>query len=46
MMKNPLLLVINMLIIDLTWAALMSQETKDEPPFSSGYSTLRNDVGS
>lgn len=44
-MKNPMLLVINMLIIDLTWAALMSQETKDGPPISSGYSASRNDVG-
>ena len=46
MMKNPMLLVINMLIIDLTWAALTSQETKDVPPFISGYSASRNDVGS
>lgn len=43
-MKNPMLLVINMLIIDLTWSALMSQETKDVPPISSGYSASRNDV--
>jgi hypothetical protein len=45
MMKNPMLLVINMLIIDLTWAALMSQVTEDVLPFSSGYSASRNDVG-
>ena len=44
-MKNPMLFLINMLIIDLTWAALMSQENKDGPPFSSGYSASRNDVG-
>lgn len=44
-MKNPMLLLINMLLIGLTWAALMSQETKDVPAFSSGYSASRNDVG-
>lgn len=44
-MKDPMLLLINMLIIDLTWAALMSQETKDVPTFSSEYSASRNDVG-
>jgi len=45
MMKNPMLLVINMLIIDLTWVAVMSQENEDVPPVSSGYSASRNDVG-
>ena len=45
MMKNPMLLVINMLIIDVMWAALVTQETKDGPQVISGYSASRNDVG-
>lgn len=43
-MKYPMLLLINMLLIDLTWAAFMSQETEDVPPISSEYSASRNDV--
>lgn len=44
-MKDPMLLLIHVLIFDLTWAALMSQEMKDVPTFSSEYSASRNDIG-
>jgi hypothetical protein len=44
-MRNPVFFVINMLIMELKWSEVVSQEITDVPQFYSGHSAARNDVG-